>query len=54
MHLYMALTAAAPQLKDRPAIGIISPYKAQVGRKASAGQSIPLAHPQRSQQRRRS
>jgi AAA domain len=30
MRLYGALTAAAPQLRDRPAIGIISPYKAQV------------------------
>lgn len=30
MHIYMALTTAQPGLKDRPAIGIISPYKAQV------------------------
>ena len=30
LRLYGALTAAAPHLRDRPAIGVISPYKAQV------------------------
>ena len=30
LRLYGALTAATPRLRDRPAIGVISPYKAQV------------------------
>jgi hypothetical protein len=36
LRLYGALTAAAPHLRDRPAIGVISPYKAQVQRHTSA------------------
>ena len=31
LHLYRELTHRHPDLKERPAVAVISPYKAQVG-----------------------